>query len=661
MFRSKLLQVCVTFVVLVAQMVWLGPVRGDGQETGGIPGAPASDVRPELAAALAVLKSPATREEKVNACRLLGALGGSESIPPLAALLGDAELAHAARMALEAIPDPAAGEALRAALPNLSGMPLVGVIHSLAARREVEAVPDLGRYLADADPQIAAAACTALGTIASPESLTLLESGGTSIVEAARTEWGLAVLRDVSALRQQGADEQALRLCLLLRESAVPPHVRQAATRFACLIRPAEAGPYLRELLSAPDNASFAMGLTVSRELAESSVTQTLLECLETLTTDRRVQVVRALGDRGDAAARDALLKYAQDGDLVTRAAALAALGQAGDASSIPLLLEAIGDADAGIVTAARHALATLRGEPVDAAVAQALSDAQGTPRVVLIDVIGVRNIKSAVGQLKPLVDDPEAATRLAALTALGQVMDPSDLPVLTARLPKATDEKERTAIQQSLRATCRRATDREACVRELEGAAKLMGGDLQPFVIELLAVVGNAAALEAIGARARVGDDAIQDAASVALGRWRTPDVAPALLEMARTAQQEKIRIRALRGYLRVIRQMDVTDADKLTMYRQAQDAATRDEERLLAVETLGRIPTSEALGEAVKQLAVESLRPTACAAVVSIAEALASSQPETASAAMPRVLASTNDPELTRRARAVLDANKR
>ncbi len=661
MFRSKLLQVCVTLVVLVALVVCLGHVRVDGQEGGGVQAKPATDTRPEVSAALAVLASSATREEKVNACRVLGALGGLESIVPLAERLGDAELDHAARLALEAISDPAAGEALRLALPKLTGLPLMGAIHSLGARHEVGAVSDLGRYLADADPRIAAAACTALGTIANSEALALLESGGMSIVEAARTEWGLAVLRGVSALRQQGADEQAMRLCRLLREAAVPPHVRQAATRFACLIRPAEAGSLLQELLKAPDNASFAMGLTVSRELAEPGVTQMLLECLETLPADRRVQVVRALGDRGDAAARDALLKYARASDLVTRTAAIAALGQTGDASVIPLLLEAIGDAEVGLVAAARHALESLRGEPVDAAIAQALSSAQGTPRVVLIGVIGARNIKSAVGQLKPLLDDRDAATRLAALTALGQVMDPSDLPVLTARLPKVTDEKERAVIQQSLRAVCRRATDRESCVRELEGATKSMGGELQPFVIELLAVVGNAAALEAIGARVRAGDEAIQDAASVALGRWRTPDVGPALLEMARTAQQEKIRIRALRGYLRVIRQMDLTDADKLNMYRLAQETATRDEERLLAVETLSRIPTSEALDEAVKQLEVESLRPTACAAAVSIAEALVTSQPETASAAMPRVLASTKDPELTRRAQVVLDANKR
>ena len=85
------------------------------------------------------------------------------------------------RMGLEAIPDPVAGEALRTALPGLTGGLLIGVINSLAARRETCAVEDLGRYLTHTDPQVAAAACAALGTIASPDSLTLvsiLDCGG---------------------------------------------------------------------------------------------------------------------------------------------------------------------------------------------------------------------------------------------------------------------------------------------------------------------------------------------------------------------------------------------------------------------------------------------------------------------------------------------------
>ena len=201
MFRSDLIQNGATVVVLWVSTLWLGQLPARSQDPPQSPETRTGDMRPDVAAAVAVLASSATREEKVNACRRLAAVGGQESIAPLAALLADAELAHAAQMALEAIPDPAAGEALRTALPNLTGLPLVGAMQSLAARREAVAVSDLGRYLNDADPQVVAAACTALGTIASPEAIALLENGRSSIIDAARTEWGLALLRGVSALR----------------------------------------------------------------------------------------------------------------------------------------------------------------------------------------------------------------------------------------------------------------------------------------------------------------------------------------------------------------------------------------------------------------------------------------------------------------------------
>ena len=150
--------------------------------------------------------------------------------------------------------------------------------------------------------------------------------------------------------------------------------------------------------------------------------------------------------------------------------------------------------------------------------------------------------------------------------------------------------------------------------------------------------------------------EEAIQDAATRELGRWRTPDVAPALIDLARTAPQEKYRIRALRGYLRVIRQMDLPDTDKLTMFRQAMEAATRSEERLLAIETLGRIPTPEALEEAVKRLEQEGLRSGACLAAVSIAERIVRDHAVEVAVPMRRVLAATDDPEITRRVQAVL-----
>ena len=459
---------------------------------------------PETAQAAAVLASHASREEKLNACRRLAAMGGQESIAPLAALLADEELSHAARMGLEAIPDPAAGEALRAALPGLAGAPLIGVINSLAARRETSAVADLGRYLTHTDPQVAAAACAALGTIASPDALTLLENAPSQVPQEVRPEWGRACLRGVSALREQGLDDQAVRLCQLLRQAQLPAHIHYAATRQAMLIRPGDAGPLLQELLSSSDDASFAMALTVSRELDAPQVTHVLISSLPALPSPRRTQVIRMLGDRGDPSARDALVQSASSSDVAMRAAALLALGRTGDVSTIPLLLAAASDSEAEIVAAARQAMVALQGDDIDVAVEAAFAGSEGSLRRCLIDVIGQRRIKSAAAALTPLASDPDVPTRLAALCALGEVIDASQLPVLTARLLPPAVPEERETVQQALRAVCRRAVDKDVCARQLQDSLPQLDRDTKLFLIELLGMVGGSTALDTVTPLAR-------------------------------------------------------------------------------------------------------------------------------------------------------------
>jgi hypothetical protein len=61
------------------------------------------------------------------------------------------KLSHSARYALESMPGPEAEAALLQALAKTSGSNQVGIIDSLAARRDTAAVPALGKLLSDAD------------------------------------------------------------------------------------------------------------------------------------------------------------------------------------------------------------------------------------------------------------------------------------------------------------------------------------------------------------------------------------------------------------------------------------------------------------------------------------------------------------------------------
>ena len=127
---------------------------------------------------IAVLKSAdASRKDKIDACRQLAIIGGKDSIAPLAALLGNEELSHNARYALEPNPDPAVDEALRDALGKVKGGPLVGVIGSVGVRRDAKAVGALAKLLGDSDAVVARAAARAMGKIGTTEAAECFAAG----------------------------------------------------------------------------------------------------------------------------------------------------------------------------------------------------------------------------------------------------------------------------------------------------------------------------------------------------------------------------------------------------------------------------------------------------------------------------------------------------
>jgi len=131
---------------------------------------------PGGAALVAVLQSDAPKAEKAITCKQLAVFGTEEAVPALAPLLEDAELASWARIALEAIPGPAADKALRDALGKVSGRLLIGVVNSIGVRRDAEALGGLAALLKADDADVAAAAAVTLGKIGGAEATRTLEA-----------------------------------------------------------------------------------------------------------------------------------------------------------------------------------------------------------------------------------------------------------------------------------------------------------------------------------------------------------------------------------------------------------------------------------------------------------------------------------------------------
>jgi len=107
--------------------------------------------------------------EKAKACQRLAVIGGRNAVPALAALLTDEQLSHYARYGLEPNPDPSASEALRAALSKVKGRLLIGIINSIAHRKDTRAIDAIAKLRLDPDLEVSKAADAALAHIRPPK------------------------------------------------------------------------------------------------------------------------------------------------------------------------------------------------------------------------------------------------------------------------------------------------------------------------------------------------------------------------------------------------------------------------------------------------------------------------------------------------------------
>lgn len=163
-------------------------------------------------------------------CRQLVLIASAASVPAVTPLVPDEELSVHARNVLEHIPGPESEKALRDALGQAKGRTRIGVINSLAARRDAASTPALTKILGE-DPESAAAAAKALGEIGTPEAakaLTAARGKGPAPVQKAVVD-GMLICAD--RLVAAGQRSQAITLLESLTDASLPEHVRVAARK----------------------------------------------------------------------------------------------------------------------------------------------------------------------------------------------------------------------------------------------------------------------------------------------------------------------------------------------------------------------------------------------------------------------------------------------
>lgn len=500
---------------------------------------------PDPQAAIRILTSDAGVFEKAKACQRLAIAGDASAVPTLAELLADDRLATYARTALERIPGPEADEALVAALDELDGRPLAGVIASIEKRRIVDTVDRLKRFQDSDDAAVRSAATRAVTAIRTT---------------APKAEPGTGI-----ELRGRPGSEAW--------------HARITAEAFP----------------------RFLNAIQTARDAGPDAATA-IVDAMPKLTPPRQAIALRLLAELGDrdeaeekglAAAVEPMLE-ADDTKVAAEAfRTLVAVGHFDGAASVPEVI----DRRTELAEAAWASLAVVGNEAIDAAVAERLGrwaerfesgspDAEhgGTigPIAGLASYAAARRSESATEPLLTLVAAGPDSLRLRCLHAAASATTAEQLPGVVERgleLDTADETNGHVAIESAL---VRIPPDTAAEVLAAElGQAET--AQQRRTLMGWLAFVGGERALHVVALAARADEETLVDAATEALGRWPSADVADTLDALIDEMEPSKYRVRVIRGYVRAIRQFDMPAGERVRRAEALLPRCDRESERRL------------------------------------------------------------------------------
>jgi HEAT repeat protein len=428
-------------------------------------------------------------------------------------------------------------------------------------------------------------------------------------------------------------------------------------TATAVSARADDAVDLILSLLSDKDKEIRALALEQIRTEAKGeSATKKFAAQLKSLPPEIQVGLLSALADRGDKAAKTAVLEALKNNTSVeAKVAAIEAIGHLGDAGDLALLMQLLDGGSKAEQEAARKSLVRMPGDAVVAGMADATKNGKPDTRVALIHVLATRRALPAIPAILTAATDNEPAVRAAAMTALSQLAGPEHISGIVQGVLKAQKGPERDAAERALVAVLSRiAPDNKRAEPLIAAMEKLNEAD-RLALMPALGRVGGRAALEIVEPAIADKDAKRHEMGLRALCNWPDASVAPRLIELANSDDHDEHRTLALAALIRVAPLPDKRpDSERLDLLKKAMSMCTRDADRNLVLRRARAIRIVETLRFLAPFLDQPQFAQVASESVVELAHHRNLRQPNKAEfdKALDKVIATSKDAVVVERA---------
>jgi HEAT repeat protein len=598
-----------------------------------------------------ILHSGASVSQKWTACQKLRVIGTEKAVAEVAPLLTDQQLSQAARQTLDGLPYPEVDDVLRDALGKTTGLLKAGIIDTIGWRGKPASVPLLTPLLSDSDSHVAAAAATSLGRIGGQEAITALSAERDQPPPAVRAAVQASLLQCAERLAAGHDDAGVAAIYRQLYDDKYPMAIRTAAWRGLVLSDATAQAELMKKALGGADYALQRVAIKVLRESNDPRLLQACIGQWASLPAESQLAVIDAAVKQGSSDALAVVRTASKSPHLALRVDAWTAVGELNDLTSIAALAHAAAAGQQAERQAARNSLARMRDPGASDTLLAELDHVATPEKVELLRALGSRQDPKVASVLLQYAAAGDDSVRRAALQSLTAIAPPEALSPLLKIAEKTGSDDVLGQALDALSAVCQVSPDKDAATRSvIEAQGHLPSGEQRAF-LPLLAQLATSNALAAAQDASRSDNIELAKAAMRVLGQWPNATPAAALLDLARSATDPALRTLALRGAISVTGQEPAV-SKRLSLLKDALSQANRPDEKKEALSELGKIPVPEALELALKSMDDPGVSNEASLAVVSIAEQLASTNPQLAREAAGKVIQQNKGGELFQRA---------
>lgn len=550
----------------------------------------------------------------------LNLVASDNSIPILAEHLTNEELCEPATQALLSINHQIDGKIFFAAFPQASHKNKQTLIRALGKIQCRGTIALMTPYINDEDPMMRKTVLAALANIGAPESYDKLLAAAKQVgsnYEA--TNAAEAFLQYTNRLGEQNELDLMKKACNEIFTANTAPellHNYSEALKTYSNYLGNEVTPFLLEAVDNQDKAFRYSVLNIAEETGDIGDTRKWINKAETASVDVKADIISMLGRRGCNLATAFVQENIDAENESIRQEAVIAYAALKGKGSITDLAEHL--ADGKDIQTTKMVLSTLIDKDHLFEVAPQLDRAKGPAKAALIDLIAAKNGTQYYNEVLELTKSSDAIEKESAFRALKQVSTYENTNELLHLLLNVSNQTEIFETQLAVIASI------EGVEEEKQADGKVLttlkNADNKARVLSILPKIGGELALEKTANYFETSSGETKTAAFKALTAWEEYEASVPLFTICKgTANQYKAE--AFASFVRLVRQAELPDDQKLLQYRKIMPLASSSEEQNMIISSIGRLKTFLSLVYLEQFFADKELAPATAYSVMRIA----------------------------------------